>query len=394
MKLPNKISNIIEILLHVLPVSKNKILFSSFHGQYNDNPKYISEEFHKRFPQIKLYWVLSEKSKMNDIPDYIEVVRYNTLKYCIVKNRCCAIVENGAGAYLFDNSTGLFELKKKLKNTKQLDFSTWHGNPIKHIGAQIPGNEFWNVDTFFTSSDILIAGCGLVKNIFEQAFLKMMPVELMGTPRNDILFRNDESLNTLLRTKLNLPINKKIVLFAPTYRDTVKSSGIVQMELMDFDRLFHTLNERFGGEWIFVYRVHNMVLLEMNLEEITEVFAGRVICGNDFDDMAEYLVVADALISDYSGCIYDIALTDKPCFLFAHDKERYETEERGLYFPVSKFPYSFAENFEQLLNNIRKYDTDETKIKRTEFLNYIENCEDGRAASRAVDYIYKKCCVK
>ena len=387
--LPDSVCNLISMVFHILPVSNNKVLFSSFHGQYNDNPKYISEEMHKRYPNIKQYWVFSNKSKMNDIPSYVHRLKYNTLQYCIIKNRCSLIVENGAGEYLFDNSSHFFTFKKKLKNKKQIDFSTWHGNPIKHIGAQIPGNEFWNNNTFFTSSDIMIAGCERVKNIFSEAFLGKIPVELLGTPRTDILFNNNPEKNESLKRKLGLPQDKKIVLYAPTYRDNPDCSGVEQLKLLDFKKLFLALKNRFGGEWVFVFRVHNMVLLKIDVESITKDYQGDIINGNMFDDMAEYLAVADVLLSDYSGCIYDVALTNKPCFLFAFDKENYEKEERGLYFPLDKFPYSFDETIEQLYKSIENYDEKEIEEKKREFLHFIGNIEDGNASARVVDYLSK-----
>ena len=246
-----KLFLLLDLLFHFVRPDPNKILFSSFHGQYNDNPKYISEEIHKRHPEMELYWVISEKSKNNDVPEYVRVLHYNTIRYCWIKNRCKVLVENGAGYYLFDNSGSMFSLKKKLKNKKQFDLSTWHGNPIKCIGAQIPGNEYWNEETVFTTSDMLVSGSKMIKGFFERAFLNKMPVELLGTPRTDILFRQDEALKKTIKTKLGLPLDKKVVLYAPTYRDDPTASGIEQMQQMDFDRLFEALQGRFGGDWVF-----------------------------------------------------------------------------------------------------------------------------------------------
>lgn len=387
MKLSDRISNLLDIFFQFLPVSKNRVLFSSFHGQYNDNPKYISVEMHKQYPSITQYWVFSEKTNANDIPYYIRPLKYNTLKYNIIKNTCCLFIENGAGAYLFDNSTSFFWLKKKLKNRKQIDFSTWHGNPIKHIGAQIPGNEFWDKNTFFTSSDVMIAGCQLVKSIFEDAFLNSMPVKLLGTPRTDLLFNNDSKQVLNLKKKLGLPIDKKIVLYAPTYRNDPNNSGVDQMNTFDFPQLFSALHNRFGGEWAFVFRVHNMVLLNIDVEKLVNKYPNTVINGNKYDDMAEYLAAADVLISDYSGCVYDIALTEKPCFLYALDRDNYENEERGVYFPVEKFPYTFAESFNQLLNDIQNYSAEQTAVQREQFLRFIGNIEDGNASKRVVKYL-------
>ena len=385
-----KIYMLIEILLHVLKPSNKKILFSSFHGQYNDNPKYVSEKIHSLYPELELYWVISNKSKENDIPEYVRVLRYNTLRYCWMKNRCKVIVENGAGYHLLDSSAKMFGFKKLLKNKKQFDLSTWHGNPIKGIGAQIPGNEFWAEDTMFTTSDILLAGSVMIKEIFERAFLNKMPVELLGTPRTDVLFSRDFALKDEVKKKLGFPLDKKIVLYAPTYRNNVNDSGIEQMGRMDFDLLLSTLENKFGGEWIFVFRVHNMVLKAIDTQKITHEYGDKVMDGNKYDDMADYLFACDALISDFSGCVFDIALTDKPCFLYSHDRKKYEFEERGFYFPISDFPYDFSDDFDSLINCIKKFDSNAAVNRRSIFLKKIGNVEDGNASRRVADLVISK----
>ena len=385
----DKIYIFIEIILHILPVKEDRIFFSSFHCQYNDNPKYISVKLHEIAPHVRQYWVLSEKSKENDLPSYVETIRYNTLKYCWIKNRCRIIVENGAGAYIY-NTSKRFTIKRLLKNHKQFDISTWHGNPIKHIGAQIPENQDWNENTFNTTSDVMLSGCEYVKEVFEKAFLNKMPVLLLGTPRTDILFNLTENKKKKVKQKLGLPIDKKIVLYAPTYRNNPEDSGVIQMRLFDFHDLFSALSKRFGGEWVFVFRVHNMVLLKINTKEISEQYGGRVLNGNVYDDMMEYMAASDALITDYSGCIFDNAHSKIPCFLFAHDRENYLKIERGTYIHLNQLPYPFADTFADLKTNIIEYDDKECSERVDKFQRYIGNIEDGKASDRVCQLILRK----
>lgn len=381
---------VFEICCHILPVSSKKIFFQSFAGQYNDNPKAISEKLHELYPEIKQYWVLSEKSKCNDIPQYLTILKYNSYKSIYVKNRCKVIVENGSGYYYsYCKNTYALKFKKKLKNKKQFELSTWHGNPIKHIGAQIPGCEKWEKKEMFTSSDMLLAGCKQIQSIFEKAFFNLMPVSLLGTPRTDILFSNNEIMKNRIREKLGLP-DKKIILYAPTYRYNPQDSGLIQLQLIDLNKLLSTLNVKFGGDWIFVMRVHNMVLLEIERSGILHQYKDVLFNGNRFDDMNEYLYVSDVLLTDYSGCIYDVALTNKPCFLFAHDKDNYERKERGLYTSLNDFPYLFANSFDELISIILDYDSVEYNKQRMAFLQKIGNIEDGNASLRIVNLIDSK----
>ncbi len=385
-KIKCKLYMIIDIILHILPVSKNRVFFISFAGQYNDNPKYISEELHAINPNIKQYWAISEKSRENNLPKYIKTVKYNTISFCWHKNRSRVIVENGAGNYIYSTNSK-FNIRHLLKNKKQFDISTWHGNPIKHIGAQIPGNSDWNANTFHSTSDMIICGCKYVKNIFEQAFCGKLKVRLMGTPRTDALFNITDSKKKKIKKKLGLPMDKKVILYAPTYRNNPDDSGVIQLNLIDFERLFAAFEKRFGGDWVFVFRVHNMVLLKIDVEGITKRYNNRIINGNTFDDMMEYMVVSDAMITDYSGCIFDNAHTNIPCFLFAHDRKKYKEIERGTYIELEKLPYRFSDTFDELINEILSYDSNANSIRVHNFQKYIGNIEDGKASKRVCKLI-------
>lgn len=368
----------------MLPVSEKKAFFISFEGQYNDNPKAISLALRERHPDIKQYWCITEKSKRNDIPDYIVQLNPQKISYLWHKNRCKFIIDNSVGYYFFyDKNPNT--IKKLLFNKKQYNISTWHGFPIKAIGCKMIGNENWTYDTIHSSTNVLIAGSQKIKHIFEESFFNKFPVNLTGTPRNDILFNCDDKKVVQLKNKLHIELTKKVVLYAPTYRNNLQDSGVIQMTTMDLDTLFRSLNKKFGGEWVFVFRAHNLVL------DAVEGFKSKknnyLVSGNKFDDMADYLAVADVLISDYSGCIIDCLLTSKPCFLYAHDYDDYTLKERGLETPLDILPYSFSQTFNELIENIKNYDQGLINKKRMILLEQLGSVEDGRASENVVNLI-------
>ncbi len=82
--------------------------------------------------------------------------------------------------------------------------------------------------------------------------------------------------------------------------------------------------------------------LFIDVKEQNLKYSGKVINGNLHDDMAEYLAVADALITDYSGSVFDFALTGKPGFLYTPDKDHYINDERGVYLELEQLPYDSA----------------------------------------------------
>lgn len=380
----------IDVFFHGVHPNKNWILFTSFHGQYNDNPKYISIKLHEQYPNTKIFWEIGSKSKQNDIPDYINQVKFGTFKYYYVKNKCSVVVDNFAGFYMSSAIGRKRKIVGILKNKKQFNLSTSHGTPVKTLWAQDPESKITK-DGFVTTSDMLIAGSQLSKKLYEMATGEKLPIVTIGTPRNDILFDTDENKIEHLKLKLGLPLNKKIVLYAPTWRTTPEDSGVIQIHQFKYDLLNQALMNRFGGEWVFVFRLHNLALKAANIDDLRREYGENYFYnGNDFDDMMEYMAVSDVLISDYSGAIYDWTLTKKPCFLFAHDRDVYENHGRGFYHTMDFFPYSFSNTFEELLTNIREFDETKFQSERKIFLNKIGNVEDGKASDRTVEIICKR----
>ena len=379
---------LLDFIFHILPVDKNKILFTGWGGKYHDNPKYLSQKMHEMMPEKEIYWEIWDFTCMEDVPDYVHVLDLNTVKHCYYKNRCKTIVDSGVGYMIFNTPNKIKRLIKIiiLNNRKQFNLSTWHGNPIKCFGADIHGNDNWTAEALFSSSKGLLTDSDYVAKVMKGAYLGRIPIINIGTPRTDLLLDKTPGLKETLKSKLGLPKNKKIIMYAPTWRDNIDDSGLDQMKMMDINAILQALKQRFGGEWSFLLRCHGLVINEMRKRGIFQKYGNLLIDGNKHLDMMEYMYATDVLLTDFSGSVYDVALTEKPCFLFAHDLEKYE-KERGMYKPISFFPYPFSDSFDGLLNNIAKYDKVEAEEKRKAFLVKIGNKNDGHSSERAVDYL-------
>ncbi len=378
-----KLKKIELILLKALPVKKC-VLFNSFNGLYSDNPKYVSVLLHDSYPDVKIYWIIGNDSS-EEIPDYVGKVPVRGFYHDYMMSTSAVVVDNFSGIRRMEKKVPSKFAEIYTKDTRRVNISTWHGTPLKKIGFDIP--RIKNSKYYYTSSNYIVSGCTYVKDCFFTAF-PGVKVNLYGTPRNDCLVRQQTVDNyKKLKNKLNLPLNKRIVLYAPTFREDVYESGVHQLEELDIQRLLFALNKRFGGEWVFVYRVHHEVFGKVDFNNLHEDIKSSVIPGNVGDDMAEYLQVTDALITDYSGSMYDFVLTGKPCWLFALDKQHYEQEERGFYMSISELPFSFSESIEDLYTSIECFDSVEYEYKIKVFLKNIGNVEDGNASKRIVDDI-------
>lgn len=368
---------------------------------YNDNPKYVSIKLHEKYPNYRIIWTIGERSH-EEFPNYVETVKVESLAYYKWSFQAHVMVDNmdGIRSDVAPNRVHKKGMIKKLykkcfrffvplRRKKQFNFSTWHGTPLKRIGRDrfdIPQSEF---GVKHGSCDAMLAGCELTKNCLKSAhfFGYSVPFHMYGTPRNDILF--DKSINIgALKGKLHLPLDKRIILFAPTFRDDdLENSGIRQMSEIDFNRLFEVLHNKFGGDWYFVFRVHAVVVTKINTEKLTAEYGERIIDGNIGDDMAEYLVCSDILMTDYSSSMFDFALTKRPCLLFCPDKKHYENDVRGFYFSMDELPFPISYDNESLQSCISAFDQKEYEQKVDAFLEKIGNVEDGNASEKVVEDI-------
>lgn len=358
--------------------------FSSFGGQYSDNPKYISLKLHELAPEIKIFWAVSDDCR-DVLPEYALPVRAGSAAADRLRFSCQAVIDNYMGSTLPCGPDLFKYVKWMAKRRDQLTISTWHGTPLKKIGLDDIGSNVRARREARLLSDFVIAGCRFTAGVLAK-MVQRAPYQtyLTGTPRNDILCAVDSVDTESLKNRLKIPHGKKIILFAPTFRDSVEASGLSQMRELGINRLIEECGLRFGGEWRFVLRVHPAVQRKIK----TSAYESElVIDGNRGDDMAEYLACADVLLTDYSSSMFDFALTGRPCILFAPDREHYEKRERGFYLDYDALPFPASYTGGELLEKIRTFDEESYRQKIAGFLAAIGNAEDGRASERIASCI-------
>ena len=323
----NILKTIIETFYSICPIKKNTALFRSFFGMYNDHPKYICEELHRQRPDIKIYWAKSNKNR-DIFPDYVTCVDVGSTEEIKLSYRAQILVENTYG-YRSEHvlkATGVWgKLRGYIllrKRKKQFSCTTWHGTPLKHICADEPNSP---ITAFKSSCNCIYVGSRFMSHCINSAFLGAYSAKIFGSARNDILFENDALKVISLKKKLQIPLNKRVLLYAPTFRNNQEEFSFK----LDFDKILRSLNAKFGGEWCIVLRVHDFLLSKIDVAQLSRSFG--VVNGNLGDDMAEYCLCTDVLITDYSGSMFDFPLTGKPCFLYVPDLENYQNNERGFY---------------------------------------------------------------
>lgn len=359
------------------PIEK-KVLFSSFGGlQYSEDPRAISEKLHELYPDYRIIWSFIDKNK-NDfiIPDYVERVGtgFDFLKEFSTSS--AFVTTNGIGSGFY-------------KRKGQFIVQTWHGDRgfkrclYEYSDDKKEKRTVEIIDNKVT--DLCVAASDYGESVYRSAFRYYGKVLKIGMPRNDKLLSNNENEKSLIRKRLNIEPNKKILLYAPTYRDNNK---INQTSLIDINETLLELNKR-SGAWICLVRAHS-VSARINIPDDTN----NVIDVSKYPDMADLLLISDMLISDYSSCSGDFLLRKKPVILAAFDRAEYENNCRNFRVPIEDTGYFIAYNQEELNAIIRNNTDEDFKENCEQVLNFYKTVETGKASEEICNRIneaYQAC---
>ena len=387
--------------LKVVPVSNNKMVFTSFNGHYTDSPKYISQEIRKQNPNVRIVWLV-KKAYWHNLPSDVEIADFdNAMQRLYHTATAKVLVDNTyAGKTVYLEKTGTWQrlrfLLRVWRGSKrgQKIYTTWHGTPLKRMGRHQIGSHM--VD-FKAPNMTMLLGNRYTKEIMQDIAFGKLPVQLLGTPRNDSLFCPEKQAQ--LKEKLGLPADKKVVLFAPTFRNdsdgivdtNVGRSGLNQLNELPFDWLAQVLQQRFGGEWIFVCRFHYMVEAQVPWQQLQQKYPGQLFNGNLHEDMAQYLCCTDLLITDASSSMFDFMLTYKPCVLYFPDLEHYKTVERGFYREIESLPFPVATTPEDLLEAVGTMNEEAYRKAVEALIAEFGYVDDRDSAKRIAAYILREC---
>ncbi len=379
-------------------IDNNQWFFTSHNGDYSDNSKALSEAIHLIYPEIRIVWAVKSRN-MTTLPSYVKSVTFLSKEHFQERARSKVLIDNvfcENGYYLNKSEpikNAIKALLLKMLKKRQNCYGLWHGTPIKCMGKDQLGND--DISGFICNNLTLITGNEYTSKIMSHLSFGKMRCSALGLPRNDILFNKNNNIQQL-KEKLSLPKGKRIILYAPTFRNDGKNtqdinpkrSGIEQLELLNVESLLSAFSQRFGGNWVFVCRFHYHVSSVIDWNEIKEKYQEKVLCGNISDDMADYLQCTDALLTDYSSAMFDFALTGKPCFLFVPDLEHYQNEERGFYISIDDLPFSSAKSNMELIESVLNFDESRYNSSVESFFKGLGNADDGNACTRVAEYIY------
>jgi CDP-glycerol glycerophosphotransferase len=356
---------------------RDAVLYTSFHGrQYSDSPRAIHEELVRRNAPLEHLWVVADGQC--EVPGSANVVRDGSREHHEALASARYVVTN-------DHFHDWFA-----RRPDQVCLQTWHGVPLKKLGFDVAGrryegNRFTRWQQQVDNWQYVVSPNRFSTPILRRAYAVEGEMLETGYPRDDVLARPDRDVLTAeLRRRLGIPEGRRVVLYAPTYRDHVfDARGRYRMDLqLDLDRLRAAV----GKDTLILFRKHHYIV-----DPVPADPQGFVRDVSDYPDGTELMLAADVLVTDYSSMMFDFANTGRPILFYTYDLDAYRDEIRGFYFDlVEAAPGPLLRTTDELAGALGDLDAVQASYKSRYDAFTAKFCEldDGNAAARVVDRVF------
>lgn len=416
-------------------VNSKSVVFECFGGhQYGCSPKaiYLKMLEDSRFDGWTFFW--SFKGSVLD-----RMAEDPTLSRA-------RLVQRGSGEYYSAFAASKYWIQNNrvpeyiTPRDEQVYVQCWHGTPLKRLGCDVPESstggalnsaselaERFKMDSakwtyLLAPSDYtgehLADAFGLPQDRRAQTILKE------GYPRNDYIratldapdaaeqveqikasidsFLLNQHLERIAREReceveglsaedipqelhagLHLPRDKKILLYAPTFRDDQYTPGVGYSLDLDID--LDEMQRELGDEWIVLLRMHYYIANKLDLDR----WAGFAFNVSSWPDINQLYVVADTLCTDYSSVFFDYSNTNRPLYFLWTDLEHYGEELHGFYLDPMTLPGPKCRSSHELTEAVKKNIAwfDEYGEGYEKFRKEFCPLDDGHAAERVIERV-------
>lgn len=383
------LSRIALFPLRLLPIKDSRVLLiNDLSYNYSGNMKVIDQWLEKNDNAIGeiLFAVKNprECEQLHPNLNKTKFVKFNSLSYFVsaMTSRVCVTNSGGLSYIPLRPSRFVINTWHGGGAYKQLGIHCYEDTPVFRKDLKLSAEQY---DLFLSTNRKFTRALSEAFCIPEEVFWEI------GMPRNDLLvdYNSEEAQQrrTVVREELGLSDEDKLVLFAPTYRkvdDNYFKESISIPYGIDPARVCNALKKRFGGNWIFGYRMHPCIVNQDGF------YAEESINLSDYEDMQDLLLAADVMVNDFSSSMWDFMLTGKPSFLFAVDLDHY-IESTKVYTPVSEWPFPSARDNSTLEYNILTFSEEDYKADLQSHYDALGGCETGCATEKVGKKISEIC---
>ena len=363
------VSTLMKIWGYFIPVDEKLVVFSAHSRKYNDSPRTLYENMIKdpKYIDYKLVWALEDPDHVQ-IPGPASKVKSDTLEYFKTTLKAkywitCVNIERS--------------LHYKKKSCRYLN--TWHGTPYKFIGNDVGNRK----DFDFSSVDFWCYASQYEKEIFMRAFnVREDALIPTGMPRNDDLYNVTNEEIICIKKRMGLPLDKKIILYAPTWRDSTDHGATYAIKPPINTKYWE---EQLKEEYIVLFRTHGYTnkLLGVEFNDVIRDYSA-------YPSINDLLKVSDILISDYSATMTDYSILERPVLCFAYDYEQYKSE-RGLYIDFDKgMPSGVLKTEDEVLDHIKNLDYEKECRKTKEMIKNRISYYGGHATEKCLELLFEK----
>lgn len=366
------------------------IIFEAFIAkQYACSPKAIYEYMlqDERFADYTFVWAfckdeLKKMKKQMQNPQTI-LVEYKSEKYYEYYAK--------AKYWITNWRVPLYITKKP----DQILIETWHGTPLKKIGLDqnIQSNPLFSLrkshKMYMNDAkryDYFVSPSAFCTRVFATAFGldKLHREDILietGYPRNDFLLNYTQEDAQRIKTDLKIPKDKKVILYAPTWRDNQHT--LEMGNTLDIEKHFFRFLDQIGEEYVVIVRLHYLIASKVDLS----AYQGRVFNFSSLDDINQLYVISDILITDYSSVFFDYANLHRPVLFYMYDLEEYSTQVREFYIDLEELPGPILKTQEELLDAVSDIENIEKEYreKYQKFCDVYNYLDDGMASKRVAE---------
>jgi len=349
---------------------RRAFVISSDHGrQLTGHPRAMADYLHVEVPHARVRW-LGSAAAVTGL-DWLTLVDPSTIRGAWRIAR--------AGYWIDD--FGIDTSIRKSRRTKYLQ--TWHGIALKRVGSDAPD---WPLlsprvrlprPTNRDRWDALIAPSEFFAQTTARAIVFTGPLIENCSPLGDAIIRS--STDPDVRHKLDLPLDRPVVVYSPTARATDEARLDLAAWWRDFGNSAYLLVRSHPADPLVVPARWSNGIRDISAE----------------GDIASYLGAADALLTDYSAVAFDFARLGRPIGFFVPDYERFTRRSVGLYLDLATSgPGPLLRNADELAVWVQAlieatptggFDTD--PVGHRDFVSMFAGELDGTSAHRAVEHL-------
>ncbi|WP_030708866.1 CDP-glycerol glycerophosphotransferase family protein [Streptomyces griseus] len=349
-----------------------------------DSPRAVHAELVRRGTDAEHLWVTgTTPGRTTHVPPGARAVPVHSAAWYEALARSRRIVTDEQLPVWFERRPG------------QTVVQTWHGTPLGRFGSGLADSLYADHQHLATLPQrsaqwsVLISPSRFATPLLRRSLSYDGEVLEAGSPANDVLCAPDrDKAAEEIRRTLGVPEEHRVVLYAPTYRDHLAHPPSASPDRTApgpyrWDPALdpHALARALGPGHTVLVRRHPRV-------------TGSVPAGPGVLDVSHHpgaaglLLIADVLVTDYAGLMFDFALTGRPMLFHTYDLEHYRDTVRGFCLDFeTRAPGPLLVTTDEVAQALR--DTGASAARHADayesFRRDYCDLDDGGAAARVAD---------